>query len=74
MLKKSNALEWLSQCLVYCVLGVDSTPTTDFFADLMMVITGKMIYIITLIFVCLKTWNILSSLVDMVQERGHMMA
>ena len=55
MLKKSTALEWLALCLVHCVLDVDSTLTTDFFADLMMVITGKMIYIITLIFVCSKT-------------------
>ena len=55
MLKKSTALEWLALCLVHCVLGVDSTLTYRFFADLMMVITGKMIYIITLIFVCSKT-------------------
>jgi hypothetical protein len=74
MLMKSTALEWLALCLLHCVLGIRSTLTYRFFADLMMVITGKMIYIITLIFVCSKTYNNLSSFVDMVQGRCHMLA
>jgi hypothetical protein len=55
MLKKNTAHVWLALCFVHCVLGVGATLTYRFFADLMMLITGKMIYIINFIFVSSKT-------------------
>jgi hypothetical protein len=48
-------------------------PDLKIFADLTMSITGMMIYIIILIFV-FKKLNNFSSFMDMVQERGHMLA
>ncbi len=74
MLKKSDVLEWLALCLVYCVLGVDSTLTYRFFCRLDDGHHWQDDLHHYFDFCLLENLEHLSSLVDMVQERGHMLA
>jgi len=72
MLKKSTALEWLALCSIPCVMATGATWFIDFYRHIM-VITGKMIFIITLIFVQ-KYRKISTLLWRWSKKRGHMLA
>ena len=73
MLKKSTALAWLALCFVHCVLGVGATLTYRFLQAWWCSSLARW-FLSLLWFFVRNSRTIFGSVVDMVQERGHMLA